>query len=126
MKRTLKTVALGPLDIAGGHVAYHQRLPEAYNVTPVAVHYTFQAKFDNAGKLSRARESNLWVVDPPEMLGRRYLTYQNTVEAWLAEVDKLWWQQNRRHLADLHRHLLAAGELCRVSVRLTVTLPDSQ
>jgi hypothetical protein len=111
MKRQLNVVALGPLDIAGGHVAYHQRLPESYNMTPVAVHYTFQAKFDNAGKLSRARESNLWVLDPPEKAGSRYLTYHNTVEAWLAEVDELWKQQNGRHLADLHRHLLAAGEL---------------
>jgi hypothetical protein len=71
MKRQLKVVALSPLDIAGGHVAFHQRLPEAYNATPFGVHYTFQTKFDNAGKLSRARESNFWLRDAAEPVGSR-------------------------------------------------------
>jgi hypothetical protein len=91
-------------------VAFHQRLAETHNVTPVAVHYTFQAKFDNAGKLSKARESNYYLRDAPEPPGSKYLTYQNSVEAWLGEVDALWQQQTGGQLVDLHKHLLAAGE----------------
>lgn len=40
----------------------------------------------------------------------RYLTYENAVEAWLAGVDRVWQQHTGRRLAELHKHLLAAGE----------------
>lgn len=45
-KRQLKVVALPPLVVAGGHVALWQHLPEAYNFTPWAIHFTYQAKYD--------------------------------------------------------------------------------
>lgn len=126
MQRRLKAVALSPFDIAGGHVAFHQRLPEAHNVTPVAVHYTFQAKFDNVGKLSRARESNYYLQDPPESPDSRYLTYHNSVEAWLGEVDALWQQHTGRRLVDLHRHLLAAGEQEGQTDQMACGFPSSE
>jgi hypothetical protein len=110
MKRTLKVVALPPLVIAGGHVAFHQRLHEVYNVTPFALHYTFQAKFDNTGKLSRVRESNMWLHDPPDPSASKYLTYGNTVQAWIGALDSTWQQHTGKKLAELHKHLLAAGK----------------
>jgi hypothetical protein len=110
MKGMLKVVALPPLVIAGGHVAFHQRLHEVYHVTPFALHYTFQTKFDNAGKLSRVRESNMWLRDPADPSASKYVTYGNTVQAWLGALDATWQRHTGKKLAELHKHLLAAGK----------------
>lgn len=110
-RHKLKVVALPPLVVAGGHVAFHQRLPEVHGIVPHAVHFTFQAKHDNEGKLSRVRESNLWLMDPLEPQGATYLTYANMVDSWITAVDLVWQQHTGAKLAEMHKHLLAAGEL---------------
>lgn len=42
--KTARTMPLPPLVVAGGHVAFEQRLPELLGVTPYALHATFQVR----------------------------------------------------------------------------------
>jgi hypothetical protein len=107
--KRVKVAPLQPLVVSNGHVAFEQRLPELLGVTPVAVHDTFQVYHAEAGKLSRMRENNLWLLDPPEHFTANFLTYENMVVQYVTRVAQVWQQHTGRPMALLHQHLLAAA-----------------
>lgn len=107
--KQLKVMPLPPLVLANGQVAFEQRLPEYYNVTPVGIHNTFQTYHANAGKESRMRENNLWLTDPPDHYTAKFLTYDNMVQHWIDRVSAVWRQHTGREMVLLQKHLLGAA-----------------
>lgn len=105
----IKLVALPPLVVANGHVAFEQRLPDFAGVSPYAVHATFQVYHANWGKVSRMRENNLWLLEPTEFYTGKFITYSNMVETWMEEVAQVWHLHTGRQMVLLHKHMLAAA-----------------
>jgi hypothetical protein len=75
-----------------------------------------------AGKLSRMRENNLWLLDPPEHFTANFLTYENMVAQYVARVAQVWQQHTGRPMALLHQHLLAAAFQLQVRLAAVCTL----
>jgi len=108
-KRQTVTMPLPPLVVAGGHVAFEQRLPELLNRQPFAVHATFQAFQGNLGKKARFEENLLWLLHPPEYFTGKFLTYDNMVEVWISHVADVWKRLTGRDMVLFHKHVLAAA-----------------
>jgi hypothetical protein len=121
--KQVKVAPLPPLVVANGHVAFEQRLPELLGVTPVAVHNTFQVYHADAGKLSRMRENNLWLLDPPQHFTANFLTYENMAPQYVARVAHVWLQHTGRPMVLLHQHLLAAAFQLQVRIAAFCTPP---
>jgi arabinosyltransferase len=102
---------LPPLLVANGHVAFEQRLPEATQIVPVAVHNTFQVQQADAGKVARMREAGLWLLDPPEHYNPPggFVTYSSLVPQLLEFWADAWAVVTGRPMTALHRHLLAGA-----------------
>lgn len=72
-------IMLGTLPVAlfnNGHTYFTQRLPEAINVNPYAMHATFQYE-GTPGKRNRMREANQWLGDRDDAsyFEQKFLSY---------------------------------------------------
>lgn len=80
-------VGLLPIDrFLNGYTYFIQHMPEKRNVTPIAIHGTFQVHQATVAKIHRFREALLFFDDAHYYsAGRKYITYTPRLPGWLAQ-----------------------------------------